>query len=222
MLKSLYPAIDWPSIKIVGFDLDGTLYDEFDFIVQVYRPIAAKIAEACGTAASDEVYRRMIWRWLEKGSSYNRIFEEALLTGGLKSSACEIVVGECLSLFKDFRPVLQLSGRVSALLDYFSERLPLFLVTDGSCRLQQAKIDALDLAQWFRPENIFISGCWPGDVSKPATSALDHIGILEDRAFDPAEVVFFGDRSLDREFAKAAGFRFVEVREMWVIGDSRR
>ena len=39
MLNVLYPDIDWSHIKYIGFDLDGTLYDEFEFIVQTYKKI---------------------------------------------------------------------------------------------------------------------------------------------------------------------------------------
>ena len=45
MLKSLFPRINWDAVRIVGFDMDGTLYDEADFISQVYCDIAKLLAE---------------------------------------------------------------------------------------------------------------------------------------------------------------------------------
>ena len=39
MLSALYPNINWSEIDCIGLDLDGTLYDEYEFIKQVYYSI---------------------------------------------------------------------------------------------------------------------------------------------------------------------------------------
>ncbi|QPK63127.1 HAD family hydrolase [Methylomonas sp. LL1] len=215
MLKSLYPTVDWQDVKAVGFDLDGTLYDEFDFISQVYGPIADKIAAAAGSDYS-YMYNVLLRSWLEKGSSYNRIFSDVLSAAKVEQETADRVVGDCLGVFRAFQPALKLSARVAALLAFFAERYPLFLVSDGSCELQRAKIEALGLNRWFRPENVVISGCLASRVEKPSTVALDSIAIFND-GFDPGTVVFFGDRAVDRLFAEAAGFRFVGVKNMWAV-----
>ena len=48
MLNVLCPNFDCRNIKYVGFDLDGTLYDEFDFIYQVYSKIVKANASLLG------------------------------------------------------------------------------------------------------------------------------------------------------------------------------
>ena len=212
MLKSLFPKIDWEEIVVVGFDLDGTLYDEFDFISQVYRPISRKLASASG-ADENEVYKKLLQRWLEKGSSYNRIFSEALLDSGKDDALVNQVIDECVSLFRNFKPILSLNARTKVLLNAMASRYRLFLVTDGSCALQRAKFDALGLAQWFTPENIVISGCAGRDFEKPSTDILGKIGVLEDGSLR-AKTVFFGDREVDRLFAEASGFQYVHVENM--------
>ena len=52
------------NIKYVGFDLDGTLYDEFDFIYQVYSKIVKANASLLGDNMS--ALNWMKERWLEK------------------------------------------------------------------------------------------------------------------------------------------------------------
>lgn len=47
-MKYLSNSADWRGIHAVEFDIDGTLYDEMEFISQVYRPISQIIADACG------------------------------------------------------------------------------------------------------------------------------------------------------------------------------
>ena len=48
MLKYLYPQINWNNINYVGFDLDGTLYDEADFIAQAYIKISNYLSQETG------------------------------------------------------------------------------------------------------------------------------------------------------------------------------
>lgn len=212
MLKSLFPKINWEEIMFVGFDLDGTLYDEFDFISQVYRPISQKIAHANG-ADEIEIYEKLLQRWLEKGSSYNRIFSEALLDSGVDEDVTKRVTDECLTLFRNFQPSLSLNARTKVLLDFMVGRFKLFLVTDGSCALQQAKFNALGLAQWFKPENMVISGCAGKGYEKPSTEILGKIGVLEDERWR-GKTAYFGDREVDSLFAQASGFQYVPVKNM--------
>ena len=71
MLNALYKDIDWSSITTVGFDMDGTLYDEYDFIKQVYSEINSQLIQ------NNEILLFMNQKWIEKGSSYPHIFDEA-------------------------------------------------------------------------------------------------------------------------------------------------
>jgi FMN phosphatase YigB (HAD superfamily) len=208
MLKSLYPHIDWKAVRAVGFDMDGTLYDEAEFISQVYEPISIRLSAACGIAAED-IHLLMFRRWLEKGSSYNRIFGEVLERFGVGEPTAEMVIADCLAIFRNFKPSLKLPARVAALLGYMRENFMLFLISDGSEALQLTKVRALGLERWFLPGNMGISGCYGPGFSKPATRIIDKIAVLH--AIKPAEVVFFGDRELDEHFAAAAGFHYIGV-----------
>lgn len=209
MLRSLYPRVDWDAVHIIGFDMDGTLYDEAEFIAQVYRPIAGVLAAATGEDR-DTMYARLMRRWLEKGSSYNRIFGEALEGAGLAESVVRETVAKCLAEFRAFSPELGLPARVRTILDAVKEMFPLFLVSDGSAGLQQRKFDSLGLQRWFDPANIAISGRYGADYCKPGIRMVEQIALLRDRAA-AAGVLFFGDRDIDAQFAATAGFQFVQV-----------
>jgi FMN phosphatase YigB (HAD superfamily) len=209
MLKSLYPRVDWDRVRAVGVDMDGTLYDEAEFIAQVYRPIAAIIARASGGLA-ERVHESMLRRWLEKGSSYNRIFEEALAMGGVSPEAARETIEECLATFHGFSPSLTLPVRVAAVLDAALQQYPLFLVSDGSAGLQQKKFAALGLGRWFEPANVGFCATLGSGFDKPHTRILGEIHALGE-SVAPAEVVFFGDREIDKQFATNAGFRYVQV-----------
>lgn len=207
MLKSYYPHLDWQEIQAVGFDLDGTLYDEFELISQVYLPIAAQLAEAC-SASHEEIYHAIIARWLEKGSSYPRIFDEVLTGYGVTGSTANRVIEACLKTFRNFVPQLVLPARVATLLDLMASSRILFLVTDGSTQLQRTKIEALGLSRWFTPHNILISGTT--GLSKPSEELLKLIPVIQS-GIQPSNIIYFGDRDIDQDFATNVKFQFQRV-----------
>ena len=212
MLKFLYPQINWEKVSIVGFDLDGTLYDEIEFISQVYRPIAQTISKSC-QADFAFVYYWMLSRWLEKGSSYNRIFDEILIKHNVNKDDRDLVVSECLHIFRNFVPALNLPKTVSFILTDIKTKYAIFLLTDGSKTLQTEKFKALQLDKWFDSQDVAIAGNYGRDYLKPSTKVLTKIKVLQN-CLNPETVVYFGDREVDREFANTAGFTFVKVKSM--------
>lgn len=218
MLKSLYPHIDWGVVRIVGCDMDGTLYDEADFISQVYRDIA-ELLVATDYAKIEIIHTWMVQRWLEKGSSYPYIFYEAITKAGIPEREVEKTVDLCLELFRNYKPVLTLAPRVKTILDALSVSYSLFLVSDGSARLQQRKFEVLQLGRWFDSVNVGISGCYGPEFCKPSIKIINKIKVLETTCL-PHQILFFGDRPVDVEFAANAGFQFVKVASMYPVNVS--
>lgn len=189
--------------------MDGTLYDEFDFIAQVYKPISERLAGICNGNSKD-IYARMIEKWLAKGSSYNSIFDEILKSYGIEKNQREKLTPEILKIFRNFSPKLNLSKRVQYLLDFFKKNFELFLVTDGGVTLQTAKFKTLGLEKWFDPENVWISGCLGPEYQKPSRRIVEKIKILN-RSINSQEVVFLGDREADKKFAINMQYHFIQV-----------
>ena len=213
MLKFLADYIDWDCIQAVGFDLDGTLYDEFDFVSQVYREIAEILASATSTSP-DKIYAKILNRWLEKGSSYNKIFDEVLGQEHISSVNRSVVIDQCLAAYRNFKPCLTLSPRVSQIVEWVNAKYLVFLVTDGGATLQKHKIESLNLYKWISPENISISGTFDAHISKPNVLMTEKVKLLQSCQINPAKVVYFGDRNIDESFARNCGFKFVRVNVM--------
>ena len=209
MLKSLYPKISWDEVAIIGFDMDGTLYDEVDFISQVYRPIAINLTNVIDKEPNI-IYSWMLSRWLEKGSSYNHIFEEVLSEVNLKKDHERIIINECLEIFREYKPKIHLSEWVEILLNEIGKSFDLFLVSDGPGKLQTRKFESLDLGRWIMKKNIGITGNYGAEFYKPSIKIIEKIEILGDGDFE-GRVVYFGDRDIDEEFSRQAGFSFVRV-----------
>jgi FMN phosphatase YigB (HAD superfamily) len=189
--------------------MDGTLYDEFEFIIQAYKPIAERLAEVCDDSMPD-IYSWMIERWLEKGSSYRYIFSEVVQKYEVEEAQRESIINELLDIFRNFNPHLVLSNRVRVLLDFFKSNFELFLVTDGGTTLQAAKFKSLGLEKWFIPENVWISGTSGPHYQKPSKHIAEKIKILTP-CVHPEHVVFFGDREIDRAFALNLNYQFVQT-----------
>jgi hypothetical protein len=209
MLKYLYPEINWNEIDIIGLDMDGTLYNEIDFISQVYRPLAIKLATV-DKRSQEEIYSWMLSRWLEKGSSYNKIFEEVLFGVNVSNKYKNKLISECLEIFRGFRPKIFLSEWVESLLDEMSKSFPLFLISDGSSELQILKFESLDLGRWIKSNNVGITGNFGVEFFKPSLKIIEKIEILRGGSYE-GRVVYFGDRDVDEVFSNHAGFRFVRV-----------
>jgi FMN phosphatase YigB (HAD superfamily) len=209
MMKSLYPAIQWVDVNLIGLDLDGTLYNEIDFISQVYQPIAIEISRA-KSVDSAKVYKELMEKWIEKGSSYNRIFEEALSDSGISDIERKQIIETCLNIFHSFVPKIVLGEYVQDFLSDAKKDFGLFIVTDGNAKLQEAKFFSLGLDRWIRYENFGACGRFGAGYSKPSTQILKTLEVFESE-FDPSTVVYFGDRDVDAKFARNSGFMFCRV-----------
>lgn len=201
MLNTLFENVEWRNIKNVGFDLDGTLYDEFDFIEQVYESIAQKYGY--------QIKGFMLNRWLEKGSSYPFIYKETYnnFLKDLSEISQEDFVNDSLDIFRNFVPVLTLSIRTNKLLNYFKDKYNVFLITDGNLKLQKNKVNALCLYDFFEENDLVFT----------SNTGLPKNDLSIDKIFpniNPKETVFFGDRDIDEEFAKKSGINFIKVYNM--------
>ena len=207
-MKYLCNEIPWEDIKAIGFDMDGTLYDEFDFIIQVYEPIASLFYNSISDI--NTIKNSMLLKWLEKGSSYPFIFSEIAVETGLESDLHEKKIKEALLIYRNFIPTLFLTERIKFLLEELKGKYELFLVSDGSSTLQWNKIKALNLENYFDKQNIFVSGDHGKRAEKPGLMSLNHLAVFN-KSFEKNEVVFIGDRSNDEGYAKNAGFYFIDI-----------
>jgi len=186
----------YQKVKVIGFDLDGTLYDDFDFISRVYREIVESTGGRPGWR--EDILDFMLLRWLEKGSSYPFIFRETQEKFGLSSDFAE----KALVVYRNYSPCLNLSPRIKFLLHYIKkDGKRLFLVTDGNEQLQQKKIEALKIHDYF--ELIVLTN------DRPKPEPVHKAKIIKEFSCTPNGIVYIGDREIDRRFAENCGFEFV-------------
>jgi len=202
MLNALYKDIDWKNIKTVGFDMDGTLYDEYDFINQVYSEINRQLIQ------DEDILSFMLNRWIEKGSSYPYIFDEAYNKCANMSYQQEFFIQKSLDIFRNYTPTLSLSKRNKTLLTYFQNNFELFIVTDGNYYLQKKKFISLELSKYVDEKHVIFTGKYSPDYHKPNTKSLEFLDLNIDHS------VFFGDRDKDEKFALSSNMKFKKVYNM--------
>lgn len=214
-MKYLTKEIDWPNISHVGFDLDGTLYDEFDFIVQAYRRVLTTWSIDNDEIGNCTILERMLLRWIEKGSSYPRIFDETLDFLQINQNKRDEYLKNALDVFRSTEPILILSQRMEIALRNFKNKHHLFLITDGQPLLQQNKITSLGLNDFFNSTDIHILGTYGSEFSKPNTEVISKLSFsLADIGKD--KIVYIGDRMRDQKFAKNCDIGFCDIRDLFI------
>lgn len=202
MLNVLYKKLNFENVKAIGFDMDGTLYDELDFIQQVYGEINNRLI------GDNDILSFMLMRWMTKGSSYPYIFDETFDRIEKKDFLREDFIQNALSIYRNYRPKLQISFRNQLILSHLKKKYDLFLVTDGNYELQQRKYQALQLSNFFLEQNVIFTGQFPMEYQKPDNKVLQLLDINLKNA------IFFGDRDKDQLFAESSGMQFQKVYNM--------
>ncbi len=204
MLRFSTNNAEFNEFDLFAFDMDGTLYDEFDFIRQAYAPVAKYIAGADETKYK-RIYIYLLDTWIEYGSSKTDTFQLAFREAGRIEERGEIK--QCVELFRNCDIAITLPERTKHILNMIVRSgKELILITDGNSVLQRRKIEALGLNTWFPDNRIFISGDYGKEYQKPGIKILEKIN--EKTELDNKQVCYFGDRLVDKRFADAAGFAF--------------
>ena len=197
------------SIEALAFDLDGTLYDEYDFVRQAYRAISQKMSLETDMDEK-KIYEDLCRFWLEHGSSAN-VFQMAYDQQSDQPMPDQLLKS-CVEEFRNADFELILSQRVSDFLDMVKD-YPKVIITDGNSELQRKKYRSLGLDRWFKDDCIFVSG----DFDKKHYKPNPYMGDLAKHELHTDKILYFGDREIDRKFAENAGFDFVMVKNMTIV-----
>lgn len=199
---------------VIGFDLDGTLYDEYEFVFQAYRLVSKTIHEYMESyhqvIDQEEILHSLCLEWLKVGSSAP-IFQTIFAKYGFPEIPNE-TIKKCVEAFRSVQFKLHLSRRAEDILNYLiAQDKVLFLVTDGNSDLQRRKIDALGLRRWFSDERIAISGNCGREAQKPRTYMFE---MLRQSVKNIDQAVYCGDRDVDAKFSANVGIQFMRVENM--------
>jgi putative hydrolase of the HAD superfamily len=151
--------------RIVVFDLDDTLFPEWQFVLSGFRAVdeSLRARNIQGFYASAEK--------LFKSGARGNIFDLALAELGHPSD--KSLIAELLQTYREHRPTLALFEDARWAIDYFKARGPLGLISDGYQLTQQNKFAALNIADCFKA--VVFSDCLGRDCWKPSPKPYQKI-----------------------------------------------
>ena len=164
--------------KVVIFDLDDTLYSEKEYVRSGYAQVAENFKKI------DEMQDKLWSAFENKEPAINYVLEQE----GLLSAEA---VSYCLNIYRKHRPNISLYPEAQELLLLLKESgVKLGIITDGRPEGQRAKIEALQIEQYF--EKIIITDELGGiEFRKPNTAAYE----IMQKHFDVPykDMVYVGD-----------------------------
>lgn len=159
--------------RVWVFDLDDTLYAEYDYMVSGYQHIISLVQQVYGKAINVELLLQ--WWHEDRNSVFQRLVEQI----GLPLSVIESLVWA----YRNHQPNIALYPDAALLIKQIQGKEPYFIVTDGRSMAQRFKVLSLELA----PEQLFVSE--ELGESKPYTSAFDSI----QQRYTNANILYFAD-----------------------------
>jgi len=188
--------------KVIVFDMDDTLYDEYDFVKSGFNVVAEYLSSQY-QLDKQEMYN---WMWeavLENGRG--AIFDNLLKKYDLHSKT---LVRKCISLYRLHKPRIHLPKNSEEVLKELSKKYSLYLVTDGNKIVQQNKVTALNLEKYMK--KCYITYRYGRKHSKPSPYCF-HL-IEKKEKVDSSQIVYIGDNpTKDFVGIKSSGFRTIRI-----------
>ena len=178
-------------IKCIGFDLDGTLYDEKTYVESCYDQIAAIIDPQKKAEIKQFMYRVR----KEKGDS--RVFQSLAERYSLPENA----VSQFVMIYRTCEAKIQFYPDAELFLK-LQHPWKLGVLTNGGLPTQSNKCRLLNLDRFF--EKICITGNLPRNQWKPAREAF--LWFCDEMGVHPGECLYIGDNpENDYDGALSAG-----------------
>ena len=165
------------------FDLDDTLYSEFDFVKSGLQAVAQ---EAAATGLID---REEALGILKEAKTTAHGFDHLASILWMADPSRALTVKDFVKVYRTHRPDIKLGPGVRSTLERLRGMgVNMGIITDGRSETQRAKIAALGLGDYILKRNILISG--ETGFEKVSQEPFD---IMMDRNPDTGVFIFLGD-----------------------------
>lgn len=194
-------------MKVIGFDLDDTLYSHWHYEQMLFEKIAENIFEKFGFD-KEKVFAEM--QKLFDAKNFERLFDKTVLNSGyeLPKDWDNFVKNEILPFYRNHKPEgsINLFDWVLPLLKKIRAKgYKTVLITNGGSQIQRNKIELLKLCNEF--DKIYISDEFNPPLRKPDLKIFEKV--LEDFQISPNQMIYMGD-SVEKDGAcEKLGIKFV-------------
>lgn len=198
-------------IRVIGFDLDNTLYNQELFEFEVFEDIASEISKYFHIDKEDYLEElKQLYNTGEKEFLFDKTM--AKIYGKLPINWDSFVKEYILSIYRNFIPknISPYDGTVNILKKLKEENYKLVLITNGNSKVQNNKINGLDIRKYF--DLILISDDYEPRRRKPDTHMFEEA--LSFFNIHSSQMVYIGD-DLERDKASEnVGIKFFNINEI--------
>lgn len=182
--------------KIIGFDLDDTLYDRNLIYSKVFQMMEAKLRTGIDFEVFNNIYQQYSIEEYElfiAGQKSREDYRNDRIVRAYQSCGVEITQKEAQEfnhLYEHCRHDILLLPGVKELFSFLRmEGYTLFILTNGPAEDQRNKIERLGIANYIPASNWFISG--EIGLSKPHMEIFKFV--QEKLGAQPSQMVYIGD-----------------------------
>ncbi|MBN1344980.1 MAG: HAD family hydrolase [Phycisphaerae bacterium] len=145
--------------ELIVFDLDDTLYSEWQHALSGYAAIAEALADEL--RADFDLVERMVHHY--RTGDRMRVFNALL--ADLGRTDADVLVPRMIEIYRTHDADIRLFPDADAVLTRLRGKVVLGLLSDGPVEKQQAKVDKLGLAD--RVDHVVLTGRWGREFWKP-------------------------------------------------------
>lgn len=147
------------AIKLIVFDLDDTLFSEWQHALSGYTAVADVFADEL--QAPFDLVERMVhhYRTDDRGRVFNAVLAD------LGRTDADVLVPRMVEVYRTHDAAIELFPDADAALTRLRPDYTLGVLSDGPIEKQQAKIDRLGLAK--RVDHVVLTGQWGQEYWKP-------------------------------------------------------
>jgi putative hydrolase of the HAD superfamily len=188
-------------IKSVVFDLDDTLFSEYQFVLSGFRAVSTWLTINCAVRGFFPV-AELLFRDGKRGNIFNLALDQ------LDVGYDDEYIRKLIQVYREHQPELSLYDDAKWAIDHFRQNKRLGIITDGNLITQRNKISALNIDEYF--DIIIYSDEFGRESWKP--SEVPYRKIMDAFEYSGDEFVYIADNpAKDFITAKKLNWQTIQI-----------
>lgn len=174
---------------IIVFDLDDTLYPEFEFVKSGFIEVHSYLKLEYSI---DNFFEKAWSKFLNgnRGFIFNEVLNELGYRGNIKQ-----LVEILIDIYRSHSPSIELYEDAKWALENYSKKYKLALISDGYLQTQKNKVAKLNIERYF--QKLYFTDFWGGEFWKPNPMVFEKV--QNDFNLFGQDLVYIGD-NLTKDF----------------------
>jgi HAD superfamily hydrolase (TIGR01549 family) len=196
------------------FDLDNTIYNEEDYLLQAYKEIADRFAGLFPSLDSNKLFIKMKEIYDRQGRE--KLFDKFLVAFGIDGS----YLPECLKILRTFnpeRPLVIYEYSKHILKELQKREKEIFVLTNGNAEQQKNKISQISWDGLDKKINFVFAAEF-----EPKPSPAGVLYILKSAGTEKGRTIFIGDSDTDKNCAINSGVIYLDIKDLYILAGYKK